>query len=1345
MANESSTSINDLKNKNVLVFYVNGKKVIDSNPDPECTLLSYLREKLHLCGTKLGCGEGGCGACTVMISKIDRNTKTIKHIAANACLTPVCSMHGQSVTTVEGIGSTRTRLHPVQERIAKSHGSQCGFCTPGIVMSMYALLRNSSQPNMHDLEVAFQGNLCRCTGYRPILEGYKTFTNEFACGMGEKCCKLNGKTAGKITDDKIEEGLINKSEFEPYDPSQEPIFPPELQLTDKYDKESIYFKSDRVEWYRPTSLKSLILIKEKHPEAKVVVGNTEVGIEIKIKKLLYPVIINPLEVPEMVKIEKTSTGIYFGAAVSIADIEDTLKKEIASKPETETRFYKCALDIFHYFAGKQIRNVASLGGNIMTSSPISDMNPVLAAGEAELTVCSLKEGIFNTKQISMGHGFFTGYRKNKIEPNEILLGIHFPKSNENQFIKSFKQARRREDDIAIVNATINVSFKPKSNVIEKINFAFGGMAPTTVLAPKTSEAIKGQKWDQSIIDSVVRSLCNELPLSADAPGGMIAYRRSLVISLFFKAFLCISNELVRNNIIKDFIEIEEKSGSDTFKTLPLKSTQLFEKVSSNQPETDPIGRPKVHAAGLKQATGEAVYCDDIPRMDNELYLALVLSTRAHAEIISIDASSALNLEGVHAFYSSKDLTEDENSVGAVFHDEEVFASKATCQGLILGAIVADNQTLAQRAATLVKIEYRDISPVVITIEDAIAHKSYFPNYPKIITHGNVEEAFKKSDYIIEGTCRMGGQEHFYLETNAALAVPRDSDEIELFSSTQHPSEVQKLVAHALSLPASRVVCRAKRLGGGFGGKESRAFTIAIPVALAAYKLRRPVRIMLNRDEDMMITGTRHPFLFKYKVSCSKDGKITGCDIECYANAGHSMDLSFSVLDRAMFHFENCYNIPNVKVSGWVCRTNLPSNTAFRGFGGPQGMFAGEHIVRDIARVTGKDYTEIMKMNFYQNGDSTFYKQKLENCPIERCFKECLEQSNFYKQREEIRIFNKAHRWRKRGIAIVPTKYGIAFGVPHLNQAGALIHIYLDGSVLLSHGGIEIGQGLHTKMIQVASRALGIPSELIHISESSTDKVPNTSPTAASCGSDLNGMAVLEACEKLNARLKYYKEEFPDLTWKEWINKAYFDRVGLSATGFYKTPGLGVDPVTGETKIFNYYTNGVGVSVVEIDCLTGDHLVIKTDIVMDIGSSINPAIDIGQIEGAFMQGYGLFTMEELMYSSNGMLYSRGPGMYKLPGFGDIPGEMNVSLLTGAPNPRAVYSSKAVGEPPLFIGSSVFFAIKDAISAARKQNGVDSNFRLDAPATSARIRMACKDKFTKLVELESETAKPWNVIP
>nr|AOE46690.1 xanthine dehydrogenase [Drosophila bipectinata] len=1339
--------MSESQSSSVLVFFVNGKKITDPNPDPECTLLTYVREKLRLCGTKLGCAEGGCGACTVMVSRLDRRANRIRHLAVNACLTPVCAMHGCAVTTVEGIGSTKTRLHPVQERLAKAHGSQCGFCTPGIVMSMYALLRNSEQPSMRDLEVAFQGNLCRCTGYRPILEGYKTFTKEFACGMGEKCCKVTGNGCG--TDSVTDDTLFERSEFQPLDPSQEPIFPPELQLTDAYDSQNLVFSSDRVSWYRPTSLDELLQLKAQHPSAKLVVGNTEVGVEVKFKHFLYPHLINPTQVKELLEVRESEDGIYFGAAVSLMEIDALLRQRIEELPESETRLFQCTVDMLHYFAGKQIRNVACLGGNIMTGSPISDMNPVLSAAGARLEVASFVDGKIQKRTVHMGTGFFTGYRRNVIEPQEVLVGIHFQKTTPDQYMVAFKQARRRDDDIAIVNAAVNVRFEPKSNVVEEISVAFGGMAPTTVLAPKTSALMVGREWNHQLVETVAESLCVELPLAASAPGGMIAYRRALVVSLFFKAFLSITQKLSKAEIVSaDALPPEERSGADSFHTPALKSSQLFERVCTDQPIFDPIGRPKVHAAALKQATGEAIYTDDIPRMDGEVYLAFVLSTKPRAKITKLDASDALALDGVHQFFSYKDLTEHENEVGPVFHDEHVFAAgEVHCYGQIVGAIAADNKALAQRAARMVKVEYEELSPVIVTIEQAIEHGSYFPDYPRFVTKGDVEEAFAKADHTFEGSCRMGGQEHFYLETHAAVAVPRDSDELELFCSTQHPSEVQKLVAHVTSLPAHRVVCRAKRLGGGFGGKESRGISVALPVALAAYRMGRPVRCMLDRDEDMLITGTRHPFLFKYKVGFTKEGLITACDIECYNNAGWSMDLSFSVLERAMYHFENCYRIPNVRVGGWVCKTNLPSNTAFRGFGGPQGMFAGEHIIRDVARIVGRNVVDVMRLNFYKTGDRTHYHQELEHFPIERCLDDCLTQSRYNERRSEIARFNKENRWRKRGMAVIPTKYGIAFGVMHLNQAGALINIYGDGSVLLSHGGVEIGQGLNTKMIQCAARALGIPPELIHISETATDKVPNTSPTAASVGSDLNGMAVLDACEKLNKRLAPVKEALPEGTWKEWINKAYFDRVSLSATGFYAMPGIGYHPETNpNARTYSYYTNGVGISVVEIDCLTGDHQVLSTDIVMDIGSSMNPAIDIGQIEGAFMQGYGLFTLEELMYSPQGMLYSRGPGMYKLPGFADIPGEFNVSLLTGAPNPRAVYSSKAVGEPPLFIGSSAFFAIKEAIAAAREDQGLNGDYPLEAPATSARIRMACQDKFTNLLKMpEDGTFTPWNIVP
>lgn len=707
---------------------------------------------------------------------------------------------------------------------------------------------------------------------------------------------------------------------------------------------------------------------------------------------------------------------------------------------------------------------------------------------------------------------------------------------------------------------------------------------------------------------------------------------------------------------------------------------------------------------------------------------MVLSTKAHANIVLIDSRKALQEPGVTAFFSAEDLTDEQNVFGTIANDEEIFISKrVTSQGQILGAIVADDRLVARRAAGMVKIVYKEISPIIVTIEDAIEHKSIFPGFPIVNAAGDVEKAKRDSDHVIKGKVRLGGQDHFYLETHACLVIPKDSDELEIFASTQQPGEVQQKVAKVLGISANRVVCRAKRLGGGFGGKETRSLFTTFPAAIAAYKLNRPVRMMLDRDEDMLVTGGRHPFLFHYEVAFDNNGRINGCDIKAYSNGGYSLDYSSLVLEKAVNQIQNAYNIENIRIESFVMKTNTVSNTAFRGFGSPQAMLMSEHVIRDVAKAVKRDYLDIMSINMCKTGDKLHYNQVLEDCKSSRCFEEVKALSHLERRRKEVEKFNSENRWRKRGISLVNTMYGIGFTPNYPNQATALVHVYLDGAILISHGGVEMGQGLHTKMMQIASRVLKVPIERIHIQETATDKVPNATSTAASVSSDLYGGAVLKACQIIYDRLAPYRDEFPDDGWDDWIKKAYFDRVSLSTTGFFKTEDIGADI----NRPYNYFTHGAAVSEVEIDSLTGDHQIIRTDIVMDVGSSLNPAIDIGQIEGGFMQGYGLFTLEEMVYSPEGCLYSRGPGMYKIPGFSNIPAEFNVSLLTGSSNSRAVYSSKGIGEPPLFLASSVFFAIKEAIGAARREENLDSDVFLESPATAARIRMACQDAITSNV--------------
>ncbi len=541
------------------------------------------------------------------------------------------------------------------------------------------------------------------------------------------------------------------------------------------------------------------------------------------------------------------------------------------------------------------------------------------------------------------------------------------------------------------------------------------------------------------------------------------------------------------------------------------------------------------------------------------------------------------------------------------------------------------------------------------------------------------------------------------------------------------------MAQATGVQANKIVTKVKRLGGGFGGKETRSIPLAAICAMAAKKSKRPVRCMLNRDEDMMTSGQRHPFLAHWKVAVNHDGKLQALDADLFCNGGWSQDLSGAVCERALSHVDNCYYFPNVHVRGRPVRTNTVSNTAFRGFGGPQGMFIAESYMEEIADRLRMPVERLREINLYQPNQSTHFNQELQDWHVPLMYKQVLHESEYEKRRKAVRHFNEAHKWKKRGLAIIPTKFGISFTALFLNQAGALVHIYHDGSVLVAHGGTEMGQGLHTKMTMVAAEALGVPFSDVFISETATNTVANTSSTAASASSDLNGYAILDACNQLNARLRPYRERLGrDVPLSKLAEAAYFDRVNLSANGFYKTPDIGYVWGANAGQMFFYFTQGVAAAEVEIDTLTGDWTCLRADIHMDVGHSINPAIDYGQIEGAFVQGQGLFTTEEsLWHRGSGQLFTRGPGTYKIPGFRDIPQEFNVSLLQDArwEHLRTIQRSRGVGEPPLFMGSSVFFAIRDALRAARAQHGVEDVLSLQSPATPERIRVSCADPIVR----------------
>ncbi|RLL98894.1 hypothetical protein CFD26_100866 [Aspergillus turcosus] len=1353
-------------------FYLNGTRIDLQNPNPHWTLLDFIRSQHGLKGTKLGCGEGGCGACTAVLQTRDvRNHRRIRHLAVNACLYPLIGVAGKHVITVEGLGNA-DHPHPLQERLGKLHASQCGFCTPGIVMSLYALIRNAFDPDTleftlceDDIEMKghLDGNLCRCTGYNPILQAAKTFiqqdlqlplrpskrsspaasgnltispdsyeqSSRKPCGRPGGCCR---DTPGSSCSSRP--SAAPQFEFIPYIPTTELIYPPGLS---KHIDIPLCYGTEQKIWIRPTTLEQLVQIKTACPSASLVNGASEVQVDIRFKNTQHPVSIFVGDLKELASINTISTAghiseLVIGGTASLSDIESECQRLIPLM-HPQASVIQAIAKALRYFAGRQIRNAASLAGNIATASPISDMTPLLLAVNATV-VSRTAQGEHFQSMDSM----FLGYRKTALPEGAIItqIRIPIPSPKVREITKSYKQAKRKDDDIAIVTAGFRVRLDDHA-IVQEVALAYGGMAPTTVLAPSAGKSLIGKLWgDTKVLEEALDALLVDFDLPYSVPGGMATYRRTLALSLFVRFW---------NEVLSD-LQIGGKVDTDLVEEIHRKISHGT-RDNRNPHEQRVVGKQIPHLSGLKHATGEAEYVDDMPPQHRELFGAMVLSQRAHAKIISVDWTPALQHGLAVGYIGHHSIPAEANAWGSVKRDEPFFAiDEVVAHGQPIGLVYAETALQAQAAAKAVRVVYEDL-PAILTIDEAIGAQSFFP-YGKELRKGappeKMQEIFAGCDRVFTGTTRVGGQEHFYLETNAALVIPHSEDgTMEVWSSTQNTMETQEFVSLVTGVPSHRINARVKRMGGAFGGKESRSTQLACLLAIAAKKERRPMRAMLNRDEDMMTTGQRHPVQCRWKVGVMNDGRLVALDADCYNNAGFSLDMSGAVMDRCCTHLDNCYHIPNVHIRGWVCRTNTHSNTAFRGFGGPQAMFIAESYMTAVAEGLNIPIDELRRRNLYEQGQLTPFLQQIdEDWHVPLLMDQVRREARYDERRAAVDEFNAQHRWRKRGICLIPTKFGLSFATAvHLNQAAASIRIYADGSILLNHGGTEMGQGLYTKMVQVAAEELGVPIENIYTQDTSSYQTANPSPTAASSGSDLNGMAVKDACDQLNERLKPYREKFgPDAPISTIVHAAYLDRVNLTASGFWKMPKIGYqwgnyDPRTVK-PMYYYFTQGVACTEVELDLLTGDHTVLRTDIKMDVGRSINPAIDYGQVEGAFVQGQGLFTMEESLWSRDGQLATRGPGNYKIPAFGDIPQEFNVSFLQGVSwqHLRSIQSSKGCGEPPLFLGSTVLFALREALKSAREDHQVVEPLVLNSPATAERLRLAVGDPLVKKATVEAK---------
>lgn len=1239
-------------------FLLNGQTRRVSGESTHQSLLTYLRGS-GCTGSKEGCAEGDCGACTVAIVERDAAGKPT-YRAINSCIALLPTLAGREVITVEGIGKPGA-LHPVQEAMVRHYGSQCGYCTPGFVASMFEGYYREGLEQPCQINDQLNGNLCRCTGYRPIRDAFLEAREQ------------------RLEDDpfrqRLEQEVSHLSE--------------------------VSYQAGQQTFFRPTALEELLALRAQHPQAMLVCGATELGVYINKFQRNYPLLIATDAVPELTRIERTEEALVVGAAASLTALEESLQGEF---PQIQKMLW--------VFASRPIRNRASLGGNLVTASPIGDLAPVLLSLDASVELASQR----GRRSLALSD-FFVGYRKTVLEADEVMVSVSIPRvpASPLRRVASYKVSKRRELDISIVAAGFCLEQDP-AGVITHARLGFGGVAATPARARQTEDFLQGKAFNPATLAQAQAILATEFSPIDDVRSGA-DFRRELIVNLLEKFWLG-----------------EESAGQD--EPLDFVAGQPY-------PEADPSRQLK-HDSALGHVTGTALYVDDQARQRPMLEMWPVLSTQAHARLLKLDTSVAETMPGVVCVLTARDIP-GVNDIGAIRQDEQLLADGLVCyHGQVMAVVVGHSLEECKAAARAVQAEYEPL-PAIRNAREALAHAS-FHNEPHIIRRGDVEAALQSSPHVLQGEFDLGGQEHFYLESQAAWAEPGDDGDVFVCSSTQHPSEIQAVVSHVLHYPRNKVVVEAPRMGGGFGGKETQGNGWASLVALAACKTGRPVRVQLDRDIDMTVTGKRHPFFGKYEVGFDTEGRLTAARVQLVSDGGWAIDLSESICDRAVFHLDNCYYIPAVHFSGQVGKTHNCSHTAYRGFGGPQGMIYIEEILDRVARHLGLPPELVRERNLYRgSGESntTHYGQDLKDNRIQTLWTSLRDEQKLAQRRAALEEWNAGQRYKKRGLAMTPVKFGISFTASFLNQAGALVLIYRDGTIQVNHGGTEMGQGLYSKIKGVAMRELGVGAQRVRVMKTRTDKVPNTSATAASSGADLNGAAVRAACLTLRGRIAevaaamlaergtsispeevaFGEDRVGGLPFEEVIEQAYLRQVSLSSTGYYRTPGLAYDKKNGKGIPFYYFAYGVALTEVEVDGLTGMKRVLRVDILHDVGESLNPSIDRGQIEGGFVQGMGWLTGEELKWSAEGRLLTHSASTYQIPSIGDAPAELNVRLLKNAPQEGVIHGSKAVGEPPFMLAISVREAIRDAV-AAFSPNGPPKQVALASPATHEAIYAAIK---------------------
>ncbi|XP_063225147.1 uncharacterized protein LOC134532557 [Bacillus rossius redtenbacheri] len=1264
----AAPSVTDFQT-NVTLTINSTKYTVDSTVSSGTSLNTYIRDYAKLTATKFMCYEGGCGSCIVAVTATHPATGVKHTFAVNSCLVHIYSCHGWVVTTNEGIGNRRDGYHTVQSTLAHFSGTQCGYCSPGMVMNMYSIYKEKGKSlTMKEVENSFGGNICRCTGYRPILDAFKSLASDASPQMKHTikdieeiykttCCPKQGRCCGSNCCSDLDAVSLDEQDALMHTP--------------------LHLKQIASDWYRVTAVSQIFEVLSAIGDSTymLVGGNTGYGVYRAIRNA--DVYIDITGVAELRAISTTS-GLSLGSGVTLTEAMDTFNSVSST---TGYAYAKTLADHIDLIANVPVRNIGTIAGNLTMKYKYnafpSDVFLILETVGATLTIVSATE---TTKNVTL-----LDYLKLDMT-KKVIKSIEFPQLDTSYAIKTYKIMSRAQNTHANVNAgfLFKLSEDDSGKLTQKPTVVFGHITSEFVHATKTEAYLDGKViYDEKVMKEAVRILDSELAPTAEPPDASPEYRKGLAKALLYKFLLSLASDRVNSRY---------KTGGEIL-SRPLSSgRQTYQTDKSLWPLNQPI--PKIEAQ--YQTAGETIYVHDLPHFQGELFGAYVVTTVGQGKITKIDASAALKVSGVVKFISAQDIPGINTFIPLhedVFYEyEELFCSgKVLYAGQPVGMILAESTGAAFAGVALVVVEYSDVTKPTIHVRDALRDQA------RVLDLKTVEARRQAGDvsHVLKGSLDMGTQYHFSMEVQTCLSVPVE-DGFDVYPATQFVEIVQKALALATGLSENKFNISVRRLGGGFGSKLSRSCYVAVSCTVAAYLTNRPVRVVMNLETNMAIIGKKGEVAVDYEVGVDSEGKIQYMKGDVYSNKGCYRNEPMGAGTATTL--ESCYDSSTWSVNGKTVITDVASNTYLRSPETFEGIAAIENIMEHIAKTVKKDPIEVRLKNLSDEARPI----------ITEMFEHIKTTSDFETRKSQVEEFNKANRWRKRGIAVT----SLSWPWSCVGRYTVMLSVYSqDGSVSVSHGGIEMGQGVNTKVAQVVAYTLGISLDMVSLKPSNNMVSANSYSSGGSQASDNCCYAALQCSKLLLARLEPYRTS--NQTWPELILKAYDNYVDLSASYMCKAGDIGA---------YNIY--GVSVAEVEVDILTGQKQVLRADILQDLGRSISPEVDIGQIEGAFVMAMGLWLTEELVYDpDSGQLLTDRTWNYRPLGCKDIPIDFRVEIRKNGTNPPGVYSSKAVGEPPMCLAVSVYLAVKDALTSARIEAGAqDEWFKLNSPATVERAFLA-----------------------